>query len=250
MNRQTTALLSLSLFAALATASAQGPDFEATLQLIDQRSTFTDDLSATVALEAKDPAEGDETRRVKMFRRDRDDLFLMLIEKPETQLGQGYLNVRDGLWFYDPESRQFSYTSSSESFEGSDANNEDFGASALAEDYTVTGSGEGTLGDFEVWVLELTAKNDEVTYPFKKLWVTRDSTLLLKSEDYSLTECLLRTSYFPSYTRAGESYIADTMIFADALVAGKTTSITLTDISTTPIPDSVFTKAYVERVNR
>lgn len=114
----------------------------------------------------------------------------------------------------------------------------------------MTDSSEGTLGDFSVWILELEAKNDEVTYPFKKIWVSKDDSLLLKSEGYSLNERLLRTSYYPSYTRAGESYIANKMIFADALVEGKTTSITLTDVSTTAIPDSVFTKAYVERVNR
>lgn len=251
MNPQTTAFV--LIFGSLLVpgmVSAQEPNFEATLRLIDQRSNFQADLSATMALETRDPAEGDESRRVKMFRRDENDLFLMLIEKPETQLGQGYLNVRDGLWFYDPESRQFTYTSRSESFEGSNANNEDFGASALAEDYTVAGSSEGTLGDFAVWILELEAKNDEVTYPFKKIWVTKDDALLLKGEDYSLTKRLLRTSYYPSYTRAGESYIADEMIFADALVEGRTTQIVLTDISTSKIPDSVFTKAYVERVNR
>lgn len=246
----TTLFLSLGAFFTFGAASAQTPNFTDTLKLIDQRSNFQADLSATVALETKDPTAGDDSQRVKMFRRDADDLFLLLIEKPATQLGQGYLQTSDGLWFYDPESRQFTYTSTSESFEGSDANNDDFGASTLAGDYEVRGSSEGTLGDFAVWMLELEAKNDEVTYPFKTIWVSKDDSLLLKSEDYSLTERLLRTSYYPSYTRAGESYVADRMIFSDALVEGKTTSITLTDVSATAIPDSVFTKAYVERVNR
>jgi outer membrane lipoprotein-sorting protein len=236
------------LFAA-GMASAQ-EDFQGVLQLIDERSNFQDDLSATVLLETTDPEEGNDSRHAKMFRRDGDDLFLILIEKPETQLGQGYLNIQDGLWFYDPESRQFTFTSLSESFEGSDANNDDFEASSLAEDYRVVSSSEGTLGNFEVWVLELEATDDEVTYPYKKIWITKDESLLLKSEDYSLTERLLRTSYYPSYARAGDSYIADQMIFVDELVAGKSTRITLPDISTATIPDSVFTKAYVERVNR
>ena len=252
MNRNPLTALFLSPCAlfAFGLANAQTPNFTDTLKLIDQRSNFQADLSATVALETQDPSAGDDSRQVKMFRRDADDLFLLLIEKPATQLGQGYLQTADGLWFYDPESRQFTYTSTSGSFEGSDANNSDFGASTLAGDYEVTGSGEGTLGDFAVWILELEANNNEVTYPFKTIWVSKDESLLLKSEDYSLTERLLRTSYYPSYTRAGESYIANRIIFADALVEGKTTSITLTDISAATIPNSVFTKAYVERVNR
>lgn len=244
------ALAGALLLLAAPAAGAQEPDFAELLRRIDERSTFEDDLSATMRLESSDPEEGDETLQVRIFRRDSGDMFLLLIERPESQLGQGYLNVEDGLWFYDPESRQFTYTSLSESFEGSDANNDDFGASDLAGDYEVVASEEGTLGSYDVWILDLEAVNDEVTYPAKRIWVTRDDGLLLKSEDYSLAGRLLRTSYFPSYVRAGDSFIANEMIFVDALVEGRVTRVTLSDVSTADIPDSVFTKAYVERVNR
>ena len=248
----TTVLASLLLLLTLGSAQEgdQAQDFQETLQLIDERSTFGGDLAATMRVETTDPQEGDDAQQAKLFRRDTEDLFLVLIEKPQVELGQGYLNIADGLWFYDPESRQFTYTSLSESFEGSDANNEDLTNSSLAEDYEVASSSEGTLGSYDVWVLDLEATNDEVTYPFKKIWVSKDDRLLLKTEDYSLTERLLRTSYFPSYSRVGESYLATKAIFADELVEGKSTTVTLSDISTSTIPDSVFTKAYVERVNR
>ena len=240
----------LGLCFVLSTTSAQEPDFEEVLRTIDTRSNFQGDLSATFTLESTDPDEGDETLQVRFFRRDDEDKFLLLILKPETQLGQGYLNIADGLWFYDPESRQFTYSSLSESFEDSDANNDDFGASSLAEDYDIVSSREGALGNFEIWILELEAANDEVTYPFRTIWVTRDNNLLLKSEDYSLTRRLLRTSFFPSYAKVGDSFIADRMIFVDALVENKTTSVTITEITAATIPDNVFTKAYIERVNR
>lgn len=228
----------------------QNPDFEQILAQTAQNSRFPSDLTATVTLEQRDPQEGDELSTVRMFRRDATDTFLMLFERPQTQLGQGYLNIADGLWFYDPESRQFTYTSLEESFGGTDARNADFQASTLAEDYDVVSGESGTLGDFEVWILDLRAVNDEVTYPYRRVWIAKEPNLLLKSEDYSLTERLLRTSYYPSYVRAGASFIADEFRFVDALVEGKSTSVTLTDISTAPIPDTVFTKAYVERVNR
>jgi outer membrane lipoprotein-sorting protein len=231
-------------------SSAQTPDFEAILAKIDQQTTFSTDLTATMQLESQDPKEGTEVQKVQIFRQDATEKFLLLIQEPITQLGQGYLNIEDGLWFYDPESRKFSYTSLSEAFSGSDARNSDFGASTLAKDYKVIGSNEGQLGNFEVWILELEAKSNEVTYPFKTIYVTKDSTLLLKSEDYSLTKRLLRTGYFTSYTKAGESFIADKVMFVDALVENKSTRFSLANISTASIPDNIFTKAYVERVNR
>ncbi len=238
------------LFTAFVNAQETPQNFETVLENIAQNTRFPADVTATVTLEQRDPQDGDETSTVRMFRRDADDSFLMLFERPATQLGQGYLNIADGLWFYDPESRQFTYTSLEESFGGTDARNSDFETSELAEDYDVVASVSGALGNFEVWVLGLEAVSDEVTYPYRKIWVSKDPNLVLKSEDYSLSKRLLRTAYYPSYAKAGESYLADKQLFVDALTEGKQTQITLADISTATIPDNVFTKTYVERVNR
>lgn len=247
----TALIAAFSVLAGSSLAFAQGtPDFEHVLAQTAENSRFPNDLTAAVTLDEQDPQEGDETSTLRMFRRAATDTFLMLFERPQTQLGQGYLNVADGLWFYDPESRRFTYTSFEESFGGTDARNSDFQASTLDEDYDVVSGESGTLGNFEVWILELEATNDEVTYPVRRVWISKEPNLLLKSEDYSLTNRLLRTSYYPSYVRAGGSFIADEFSFVDALVEGKRTNVTLADISTAPIPDNVFTKAYVERVNR
>jgi len=242
-----TACLSLGT---LAFAQDEKPNFQAMLQLIDERSNFSDDLAMNLTINSTDPDDGDTTTQFQMFRRDADDMFLLLIQRPETQLGQGYLRVDESLWFYDPESRQFNFTSLSESFQGSDARNSDWEASSLAEDYKVVSSVEGKLGKFDVWELELEALHDEVTYPFLKMSVTKDNNLVLKSQEYSLTKRLLRTSYYPSYAKAGDNFIADKIIFVDELVENKKTTVDFSDLSISPIPDNVFTKAYVERVNR
>ena len=230
---------------------AQTPDFKTILATIDQRSNFkSSDFSAVVSLVSEDPEKGVESRTVRTFRRDTQDMFLMLILKPENQLGQGYLRVEDNLWFYDPESRKFTHSSMKESFSGTDAKNSDFGQWSLATDYQVTTSAEGKLGSHDVWIVELAGIHNEVTYPFKKIWITKKDGLLLKSEDYSLTKRLLRTSFYTSYKKVGTSYVADKFQFVDALVTGKKTTITLAEISVAPVPDNVFTKSYVERVNR
>jgi outer membrane lipoprotein-sorting protein len=243
-------LIVVLLAGLLPTAAAQTEVADDLLQRIDAQGNYLGDLSATITLVSTDPAEGDERRQARWFRRDLDDAFLMLVLEPTTELGQGYLNVEDGFWFYDPESRQFVYTSLRESFQGSDANHDDFGAPSYADDYRVTSLSEGTLGAYDVWIAELEATHGDVTYPYKTIWVTQDEALVLKTEDYSLTERLLRTSYYPSYARIGDSYIADRTIYVDALVAGRSTEITLSDVSTAELPDYIFTKAYVERVNQ
>ncbi len=243
-------LLSISSLISLSVWAAE-PDFKAMLKTIDTRSNFSGmDFSAKVLFVSDDPEKGHEVRAARTFRRDADDAFLTLFLEPQSQLGQGYLKVDDNLWFYDPESRKFTHTSLKENMQGTDVKNSDFGQSTLASDYKINSWSEGKLGAYDVWILDMEATNNEATYAFKKISVSKKDGLLLKSEDYSLSKRLLRTAYYPSYTKAGSSYIVDKALYVDALVSGKKTQLTFSEISVQPIPDSVFTKAYVERVNR
>ncbi len=244
-------LLSILLLQPLASFALTPEEGEAILDDIDFVMNFEEnDFAAVMTMISEDPETGVEKRVIQQYRRDSEEKFLMIFQEPVTQRGQGYLMIDDNLWFYDPESRKFSHTSMKEQFGESDARNSDFGESTFSEDYRVTGVSEATLGKFEVYVMELEGRNNEVTYPGRKIWVTRDVHLVLKTEDYSANGRLMRTSYLPTYTRIGGKYIPAKMIFVDNLIEGKKTQITLRDISIDPLPDSLFTKAYVERVNR
>lgn len=244
--------LVLLLAVARAPAQALEPnDAQALLERIDELSTFADrDFASLVTIITEDPSNGVTRQQVQLFRRDREGKFLMLVQAPSTMRGQGYLRVDDNLWFYDPESRRFTRTSMKEQFSESDARNSDFETSSYAQDYRVTAVSDGRLGRHDVYILDLAATSSAVTYAGGRIWVTREPTLPLKVENYSETGRLMRTSLFPSYTSVGGTYIASSMIFVDELVEGKKTRIDLADISVEPLPDSVFTRAYVERVSR
>lgn len=242
--------LAVTLSARVLFAQA-APDGARILALVDQQLNFvTSDFAASMTLVAEDPTEGIDRQEVRLFRRDSGDSFVIIIEEPIANRGQGYLRVEENLWFYDPESRSFSRTTERESFQGSDARNADLGSSSLSQDYTVASVGEGRLGVHDVWVLELEAISNEIPFPFRTIWVTRSTNLVLKSEDYSVTQRLLRTSYYPRYSRVGSSYVPQQMIFVDALIEGQKTTITFRDVSLETLPDSVFTQAYLERVSR
>jgi len=220
------------------------------VELDESRNFSTIDFSAVMTMISEDPVKGVEKMKVQQFRRDAKDMFLMLFIEPESKKGQGYLRINDNLWFYDPESRKFNHTSMKESFGGTDAKHSDFRVSKLADDYTVEKIREGKLGKFDVYILDLKAVNNEVTYPREKLWITKDTNLLLKAENYSGTDRLMRTSYYPKYSKVDNTYVPTVLIFVDDLIKGKKTQITITNISTKKLPDTIFTKSYVERVNR
>ncbi|HPT83958.1 MAG TPA: outer membrane lipoprotein-sorting protein [Limnochordia bacterium] len=223
----------------------------AILEKIDAQSRFDGvDFSALLTMIVEDPEEGIEKLVVRQFRRDDGERYLLLIQEPVTQRGQGYLLEGDNLWFYDPSSRQFAHTSLKETFQDSDVRNADFGSSSYASSYEIEGYGEDVLGSFETYIIDLKAVDDTVPFPYARIWVTKDTNLVLKAEEYSLTRRLMRSALFPKYAKVGEAIIPVQMIFVDELVEGKKTQVTLSEISTAKIPDHVFTKAYLERVNR
>lgn len=221
------------------------------LKNIDTNTNRLDtDISMVATMIKEDVEEGTDKRVVRMFRRDYEDKFLMLFQEPSYKSGQGYLRVEDTLWFYDPESRKFSIRSMKDRFDNSNARNSDFRRSALYEDYDVVSQTEGKLGKFPVYILELQAKHDEVTYPKQIVHVLKKPSLLLKAQNYSVSDQLLRTAYWPAYTKSGGIYIAKKRIFVDEVIKGNKTTFSFDKISTTKMADSTFTKAYVERVNR
>jgi outer membrane lipoprotein-sorting protein len=233
------------------TGIAEEPDFDAIFKSIDIMSMFEQsDFSSVMTIVSDDPEDGRKVMKVNQFRRDKDDKFLMLILEPTTQKGQGYLRIEDNLWFYDPESRRFSHTSLKESFQGTDAHNSDFRKRSYIDDYKVTTWTEGKLGKYDVYIVDLEALHDEVTYPYQKIWIRKDNNLILKMEDYSLNKRHMRTSFFPQYAKVEGKYLPVKMLFIDELTEGRKTQVTMTNISLDNLPDSVFTKAYVERVNR
>lgn len=246
-----------TIIALLITALAASSAFAITieegneiLQTIDTQSTFEgSDFSSTMTMISEDPEDGIEKNVVLQFRDDDDEKFLLLIKEPTINKGQGYLLIDDNLWFYDPSSRKFSHTSMKEQFNDSDANNSDFGASSLSEDYVVIAAEEGKLGNYNVNILQLEAVNNEVTYPYQTLYIESNANVLLKSEEYSKSNTLLRSSYYTKYQVVNGQYVSSYMIFQDELIEGKKTTIQLSNISTQDIPDTVFTKSYIERVN-
>ena len=248
---RTLIISALLAFAPFALSAITNEEAQELLENIDVSMNFDDsDFASVMTMISEDPETGVEKRVIQQYRRDSEEKFLMLFEEPVTQRGQGYLMIDDNLWFYDPESRKFSHTSMKEQFAESDANNSDFQRSSIAEDYSVTSVTEGRLGQFNVYVMELEGRHNEVTYPKEKIWVTRDTNLVLKTEDSSANGRLMRTSYFPAYAKVEGKYMPTKMIFIDNLIEGKKTQITITNISVADLANSLFTKAYVERVNR
>jgi outer membrane lipoprotein-sorting protein len=228
------------------------------LRRADALASYYDiDFSAEYTIVQDKPGQSRSTTVAGVFRRDSIETYVIVIMQPAVSRGQGYLKQGKTLWFYDPDSRRFNTTSSQERFQNTNARNSDFTRSTLAQDYRILGGENAVLGRFNCRLLTLEAVTTEVTYPRMKIWIGGDG-LVRKTEDYSLSGQLLRTSAFPDYYQIGNRFVPKRILFEEtlkgAMIDGKfvneRTQITINKPSFAKVPDSTYSKTFLESVNK
>jgi outer membrane lipoprotein-sorting protein len=240
-------IVALALGAAAA-ACAATTDYEALLRAIDELQTFDkQDYSAVYDIVSEKPGENPSTTQVKIFRRDDHDQIVILIQEPERQKGQGYLKIDDNVWFYDPESGNYSHSTMKENINGSEAKNSDFKKYTFADDFDIVKTEEGRLGVFDTWILTLQAKNDEVSYQKIRLTVRKDKPVPLKEEDFSVSDRPMRTIYYlPTYVQVGDKLIPAKLKMVDEVDKGTQSVLTISNVYVGKLDDKYFKKTFLE----
>jgi outer membrane lipoprotein-sorting protein len=240
------------------TASLHAVPDQELLANVDSLVSYYDvDFSAEYTIVQEKPGQGLSTTVAGVFRRDSSETYVIVVMEPLISKGQGYLKQGKTLWFYDPESRYFNTTNNADRFQNTNARNSDFTRSTLSEDYKVTDGEDVVLGRFNCRLLTLEAVTREVTYPRMKVWISEDG-LLRKTEDYSLSGQLLRTSAIPDYYLISGHYVPKQILFVDALqgavingrFVNEKTQISISRPSFNRVADSVFSKTFLETVNK
>ena len=209
------------------------------------------DYSATMSLVIDKPGKPRENLQYKIFQRTDDKLMTLVQLFPEADKGVGDLRDNENIWSYDPISRKFSHTSIKEALGDSDVKLDDVDQAKTKwrENYEVTAYEEGTLGKFAVDIITLTAKTTDPAYAKSKYYIRKDIPLLLKEEDFSGSERLMRTILLPKYAKVPAGYVATQAIMRDELNKGEQTQQVISDLTFDKLPDRIFTKAYLEGLN-
>ena len=209
------------------------------------------DYSATMSLVIDKPGKPRENLQYKIFQRTDVKLMTLVQLFPEADKGVGYLRDNENIWSYDPISRKFSHTSIKEALGDSDVKLDDVDQAKTKwrENYEVTAYEEGTLGKFAVDIITLTAKTTDPAYAKSKYYIRKDIPLLLKEEDFSGSDRLMRTILLPKYAKVPAGYVATQAIMRDELNKGEQTQQVISDLTFDKLPDRIFTKAYLEGLN-
>ncbi len=227
------------------------------LKQLDDRQTNSGDYKALVYLETKEKGKNDLVYQLVVYRRDEDDKLMMLFLKPKAEAGKGYLRIDKNLFLFDPATGKWDRRTERERIGGTDSRRADYDESRLAEEYTGTYMGEEKLGRFKVHHLKLEAKRDaDVAFPIMHIWVDQETSNLLKSQEFALSGKLMRTSYYPKWSKlfsaskGADIYFPKEIRIYDELEKGNQTNIVIQKVDLNPLPANIFTKAWLESKSR
>jgi len=244
------------LMAAMASAYAQAT-IEELLEKIQYNMDLTTDAMARVTFTQAKVEQGTKTIDSIYYRRDSDDSFLIVMIAPESEKGNGYLRVGDNFWMYRRNTRTFQHINRDENIGGTDARGGDFERRKLPELYVGVkdSSGKETitetmLGKVPVYRFEVTAKVNDVDYPRKTYWISRDNFLPLKEQCFSSSHTLMLTAYYRKYTTANGKFVPVEHLYIDEFEKGNKTIVEISDIQNDRLNDDIFTKAYLENLSK
>lgn len=251
------AALAAVLLSAPAAFALDAAQMKQLLETLDNRQRNGGDYKSLMYLETKEKDKADVVREAVIYRRDADDKLMILFTKPKGESGKGYLRMEKNLWSYDPNTGKWERRTERERIAGTDSRRADFDESRLAEEYDPTFEGEEKLGKFTTYKLSLKAKEGvDVAYPMVKLWVDKETSNILKRQEFALSGRLMRTGYYPKWqklyseSKKAEVWYPQEMRFYDEVEKANSTVIVIKAVDLHPLEANIFTKAWLESKSR
>jgi len=171
---------------------------------------------------------------------------------PAREKGTKMLKIDDQLWMYSPQSDRIIRISGHmlrQSLMGSDLSYEDMMEDRrLDEIYSAEITGEEQIDKRDCWVMELTAKEDDVPYHTQKFWVDKEYMLPLKEQLFAKSGKMLKVIELSDLFRVDGRWYPKRMLFQDVLLKGKGTEFIIESIDFNKnIPNHIFSKASLRK---
>lgn len=228
---------------------AQQPTAEYILQKIDDNQTADTRIirsrmiihgrRGSRTVESKSWIEGDEKSFTEYL-------------APAREKGTKMLKLGDDLWTYSPSTDRVIRISGHmlrQSVMGSDLSYEDMMEDhSLTEMYKATIIGSEKIDDRDCWIIELTAKTDDVSYYSRKIWADKERYTVLREDRFGKSGRLLKTTTVSNVHMQDGRWIAGRIVFKDVLKKGDGTEFLVDKVEfNKEIPAYMFSKAALKR---
>ncbi|MFW5684893.1 MAG: outer membrane lipoprotein-sorting protein [Spirochaetota bacterium] len=250
------AIAMLTAVALMAGTAAFAQETPSAAELISaaETSVFPERFEARLTLTTRE--DDDVTSRMELAIAYRDGAGSYIeVLAPERSRGLRFLQTDDRLWMYNPRAGgdQAIRLSPRAVFQGSAFSNRDLTDLGFADDYDVSVRETETidhpdLGAVESWVLEATARNDQISYARILMWITVNDRILVRSEYYAKSDLLVKQARLERIRElAGRR--RPTVMHMSSAQRGSLAS-TMEIEALTPRPDlseQIFTQEYLTR---
>ncbi len=241
-------LLSI-LFSCTAVEAEELPSVESLLTGIDDNMTFQS-RKVTAQMEVVKPSRT-KTYEFVSYGRGADDAATEFLA-PSRDAGTKMLKLGDEMWMYLPSVEKVQKLSGHmlrQGMMGSDISYEDMmKSSSWLDAYDAKVTGAEVVEGSDCWVIEMRAKTDDVSYPTRKVWVDKTTSIPAKQELYALSGVLLKTWEMKEPKEIEGRWYPTKMVIDDALQQGSTTTMTFTEMDfSVELQDEVFSMRWLER---
>jgi outer membrane lipoprotein-sorting protein len=242
-------LIGLFILFSIANSFAQEPSGEWILNQIDKNLTSTNRIiTSKMIIHGRR-----ETRTIeaKSWVQGVDKSFTEYLS-PAREKGTKMLKLGKMLWLYSPATDRIIQISGHmlrQSVMGSDLSYEDMMEDPkLTNNYDAKVTGSEIIDGRDCWVVELTAKVQDIAYYSRKLWVDKERLIPLKEELYAKSGKLLKKIELKDVKNIQGRWYPMRMIFKDMLKSGDGTEFIVDSIQfDQEIPEYIFSKAALRK---
>jgi outer membrane lipoprotein-sorting protein len=241
--------LTLSFYAIAGRAEDAPSDDQKARQIVEDADRIRfpgEGFQVDVAIVTTSKDKSSDERKYRVLSKGNDNTVVMITE-PASERGQIMLMKGRDLWIFLPSVSQPVRLSLSQRLTGQVANG-DLARANFAGDYNPTLLRSESIDGEKYNVLELTAVDRGVTYQRVLYWVREKGSAPYKAEFYSASNRLVKTCMYEKYERVLGKLRPTRLVMEDALRAGEQSILDYGGMKLRDLPDKVFTKDYLKRL--
>ncbi|WP_127957630.1 outer membrane lipoprotein-sorting protein [Serratia microhaemolytica] len=177
-----------------------------------------------------------------------DARALVRFVSPARDKGKALLSDLDKMWYYAPDLRRPIPISRQQRLRGQ-VSNGDVVAADFDYSYISQLVGEEACGESLCYRLALQRRWPHVTYPAINYWVEKQSGYPKRADFLSADGVVIKRSHYRDFQPVLGEMRPTTIVVEDALHKGNYTTMRYSDVRFESLPESVFQKEYLMRLN-
>ena len=179
-----------------------------------------------------------------------DESFLEFTS-PARDAGSRFLRIEDAMWIFLPrvgKSVRIQGHMLRQGLMGSDFSYGDASENpSMVDDYEAVLEGEEEIEGRRAYVVDLTARRNDLAYQKRKIWVDAERWVPLKEERFARSGKLLKTALLSDVRRVGSRWYPFRIEMDDAMQTDTRTVLQMLEVELdVRIPREVFTLPYLE----